>query len=54
MNICVEGHKPKYQITYKPAPGGSYVPKWLVCENCMDNRKCFGSEELIETEEIIA
>ena len=54
MNICEENHEPKYQITYKPAPGGSYVPKWLVCESCMENRRCFGSDELIDSVEILA
>lgn len=54
MNVCEERHEPKYVITYKPAEGGEYQPKWLVCEACMENRKCFGSEELIESVEIIA
>ena len=54
MNICVENHDPKYQITYKPAAGSNYSPKWLVCEGCMENRKCFGSDDLIESVEILA
>ena len=44
MNICEERHEPKYQITYKSAKGGEYIPVWLVCENCMENKKHFGSD----------
>ena len=54
MNICEERHEPKYQVTYKAAKGGAHTPKWLVCENCMENRRCFGAEEEIETVEILA
>jgi len=52
MNLCVEEHVPKYKITYKPSINGehkpgnnrSYIPVWLVCESCMENKQCFGSE----------
>ena len=55
MNLCVEEHVPKYRITYKPSNGGEhkpgndklYIPVWLVCESCMENKKCFGSEDEI-------
>jgi len=55
MNICVEEHVPKYKVTYKPSNSGErkpgnnekYIPVWLVCESCMDNKKCFGSEDEI-------
>ena len=52
MNICEARHEPKYQVTYKPAKGSNYTPIWLVCENCMENKKHFGSEDQIETIEI--
>ena len=54
MNICEERHEPKYQVTYKPAKGGVYAPKWLVCEACMENRHCFGADEEIQSVEILA
>jgi hypothetical protein len=54
MNICEEKHEPKYQVTYKPAPGGQYIPVWLVCESCMENKRHFGSEEQIESVSILA
>jgi len=54
MNFCEERHEPKYQITYKPAKGGKYVPVWLVCESCMENKKHFGSDALIESVKILA
>ncbi len=54
MNVCEERHDPKYQITYKPAKGGLHIPVWIVCESCMENKKCFGSDELIETVRILA
>ncbi len=47
MNLCEDRHDKKYLITYKPAKGGTYTPKWMVCENCVENKRCFGSEELI-------
>ncbi len=45
MNLCVEEHVPKYKVTYKPAKEGQYIPVWLVCEECLDRRKCFGSDD---------
>lgn len=54
MNACEDRHEKKYIITYKPAKGGQHSPKWMVCENCMENRKCFGDEELIQSVEILA
>ncbi len=47
MNLCVEEHVPKYKVTYKPSDGGEYIPIWLVCEACMEKKKCFGSEDEI-------
>jgi hypothetical protein len=44
MNICEERHEPKYQITYKSAKGGTYIPVWLVCQSCIDNKKHFGAD----------
>ncbi len=54
LNTCEDRHEPKYQITYKSAKRGSYVPVWLVCESCMENRSCFGSEDEIVSVEILA
>lgn len=54
MNICEDRHEPKYLVTYKPAKGGKYAPKWLVCENCMENRKFFGSQEIIQSVSMLA
>jgi hypothetical protein len=54
MNFCEERHEPKYQITYKPAKGGQYIPVWLVCESCMENKKHFGADDLIDTVMILA
>ncbi len=54
MNICDERHEPKYHIIYKPATCGGYHPEWLVCESCMANRNCFGSEQEIESVRVLA
>jgi len=48
MNICEERHMIKYHVIYKAAKGSNYTPVWLVCENCMENKKCFGAEDQIE------
>jgi len=47
MNLCEDRHEPKYQVTYKPAPGQNYTPVWLVCESCLENKRHFGSDELV-------
>lgn len=54
MNICEERHDIKYVITYKPAKGSTYAPVWHVCENCYENKRCFGSEDEIESTKILA
>lgn len=54
MNVCVETHKPRFQITYKSAKGRSQRPVWLVCDICMQNKHCFGSEDEIESIEVMA
>ena len=54
MNVCEPRHIPKYQVTYKSAKGGNYTPVWLVCENCIENKKCFGTKDQIEIMEILA
>jgi len=54
MNRCEDRHEKKFMITYKPAPGGQYTPKWMVCSNCVENKHCFGDEELILSIEKIA
>ena len=65
MNLCDDDHEPKYQITYKSATpkyqttlksitGEEYFPVWLVCESCMENKNCFGSEDEIVTIEMLA
>ena len=54
MNVCEDRHEPKYQITYKPAKGGLHTPVWLVCESCMENKRHFGSEDVIESVRILA
>ena len=53
MNVCEDRHEPKYQITYKSAKGGDYIPVWLVCESCMEHKKHFGSDEEIENVRIL-
>ena len=53
MNVCEDKHEPKYQITYKSAKGGTYIPVWLVCESCMENKTYFGSEDEIESVRIL-
>ena len=54
MNVCVEHHIPKFQITYKAAKHHEYTPVWLVCDICMQNKKCFGSEDEIEKVELLS
>jgi len=54
MNVCVEHHIPKFQITYKSAKGHEYNPIWLVCDICMQNKQCFGSDDEIEKVELLA
>jgi len=62
MNVCDIRHQPKYQITYKAARGrnytqttaGSYNPVWLVCESCMENKRHFGSDDQVESVEMMA
>ena len=54
MNVCEDRHEPKYQITYKSAKGGLHTPVWLVCESCMENKRHFGSEDVIESVRILA
>jgi len=54
MNVCEDRHELKYQITYRSAKGGTYVPVWLVCQSCMENKEHFGSEEEIESVRILA
>jgi len=53
MNQCENGHVPKYQVTYKSAMNRTYTPVWLVCESCMANRDCFGSQDEIVSVEIL-
>ncbi len=64
MNICEDRHEPKYQITYKSstpkyqavldsATSEKYTPVWLVCEDCMENKECFGTQDDIEIMEIL-
>ena len=65
MNVCDDSHVPKYQITYKSAQpkyqstfksvtDGKYIPVWLVCESCMENKPYFGSQDEIEIMEMLA
>ena len=65
MNYCEYRHEPKYQITYKSStiryhsPTESvtcdeYNPVWLVCESCMKDKECFGSNDEIKTVEVLA
>ena len=44
MEICIEGHTPKYKIIYKGAKHRDYQPEWLVCERCYEKR-IFGTED---------
>ncbi|MFQ5476923.1 MAG: hypothetical protein ACE5DT_07840 [Nitrosopumilus sp.] len=61
MNTCSIRHTPKYKITYKPSRSigyttqrSTYYPVWLVCENCMENKHHFGSEDQVESIEVLA
>ena len=54
MNVCVENHIPKFQVTYKPAKNHTYTPVWLVCDACLQNKSCFGAESDIEKVELLA
>ena len=54
MNLCDESHEPKYQVTYKSAKGGKYIPVWLVCESCMETKRHFGSEVHVDSVSILA
>ena len=65
MNVCEDSHEPKYQITYKSSKrkykttfesltDGKYAPVWLVCESCLKDKECFGSQDEIETIEMLA
>ncbi len=65
MNFCEERHEPKYQITYKSstskyhstfesATDEKYNPVWLVCESCMKDKECFGSNDEIKIVEVLA
>ena len=54
MNVCVEDHIPKFQITYKAAKDSHYNPVWLVCDFCMQDKKCFGSDDEVVKVELLA
>ncbi len=54
MDICDERHDLKYQITYKSAKRGEYTPVWLVCANCMENKKHFGSDDEVVSVKTLA
>jgi len=65
MNFCEYRHVPKYQVTYKSSKpryqtalesvtSEKYNPVWLVCESCMENCECFGSQDEIDTIEVLA
>ena len=54
MNVCEDRHEPKYRVKYKPAKGGKYIPTWLVCQACLENKRHFGDDDLILTVEILA
>lgn len=49
MNLCEDRHEPKFKVTYKPAKGHSYRPVWLVCPSCLENKRHFGSEDMVES-----
>ena len=53
MNLCEDRHEPKYKVTYKPAKGNHNSPVWLVCENCLENKLHFGSEDIVESVSIL-
>ena len=53
MNICVERHEPKFKVTYKSSKDGTYIPVWLVCDICMQDKACFGSEDEIKKVELL-
>jgi hypothetical protein len=49
MNLCEDRHEPAFRVVYKPAKGQIYTPEWLVCENCLENKRHFGSDDLVES-----
>ncbi len=54
MDICDERHDPKYQVKYQSAKGSTYYPVWLVCDSCMENKRCFSDSKQIESIEVLA
>ena len=54
MNFCDERHELKYEITYKPAKGSNFSPIWYVCDACYENKRCFGSDDEIESRKLLA
>lgn len=53
MNICDDRHEQQYKVIYKPAKGGIHTPVWLVCESCLENKRHFGSDDVIDSIEQI-
>ena len=49
MNLCEDRHEPEFKVTYKAAKGTTHTPEWLVCSNCLENKRHFGSEDLVES-----
>ncbi len=47
MDVCDTRHDPKYQVKYYSAKGSNYNPLWLVCDSCMENKRCFSDKEQI-------
>lgn len=54
MEQCDIRHDPKYQVKYMSAKGSNHSPVWLVCDSCMDNKRCFNDKEQIESVEVLA
>ena len=53
MEICDVRHEGKYMVKYQSAKGRNYNPVWLVCESCIENKRCFSDKTQIESIEVM-
>ncbi len=53
MEVCDVRHESKYQIIYHSAKGSNYNPVWLVCDSCMENKRCFSDKTQIKSIEVL-
>ena len=54
MNRCEDRHEPKYKVIYKPTLGHDYCSTWLVCGQCFEFKKHFGSDALVKSVVILS